>query len=120
MGWLTIPVTAKTVRLLVPGLPQADGEAWAGKMTAHSAASFGDALTYAGYKDVPVSYLICEEDPVIPAGSQSRMIGLVEQESGRKVDVTRLPAGHAPNITATQAVVDWIIHVANLDGNSGA
>ncbi|KAK7719673.1 hypothetical protein SLS64_001852 [Diaporthe eres] len=110
---------ANTLRLLVPGLPQGEGEAWAGKMTAHSAASFGDALTYAGYKDVPVSYLVCEEDLVIPAGSQSRMVDLVEQETGRKVDVTKIPAGHAPNATATQAVVDWIIHVAEKDENLG-
>lgn len=92
---------------------------WAGKMTAHSAVSFGDPLTYAGYKDVPVSYLVCEEDLVIPAGSQSRMVDLVEQESSRKVDVTKIPAGHAPNATAAQAVVDWIIHVAEKDENLG-
>lgn len=104
---------------MVPGLPQEEGEAWAGKMTAHSAASFGGALTYAGYKDVPVSYLICEEDLIIPAGSQSRMVDLVEHETSRKVDVTRIPAGHAPNITATQAVVDWIINVAKKDENIG-
>lgn len=86
-------------------------------MTAHSAASFGDALTYAGYNDVPVSYLVCEEDLVIPGGSQSRMIDLVEQESSRKVDVTRISAGHAPNVTATQELVDWIIYVAKKDEN---
>lgn len=89
-------------------------------MTAHSAASFGDPLTYAGYKDVPVSYLLCEEDLVIPEGNQSRMINLIEQEGSRKVDVTRIPAGHAPNITATQAVVDWITHVAKKAENQDA
>ena len=92
---------------------------WVGKMTAHSAASFGDALTHAGYKDVQVLFLMREEDPVIPAGRQSRMVDLVEQESGREVDVTRIPAGQAPNITATQAVVDCIIHVANHNKNFG-
>lgn len=116
---MTIPVEAKTLRLLLPGLPQEEGELWAGKMTAHSAFSFGDALTYAGYKDVPVSYLVCEEDLLIPAVSQTRMIDLIEQESSRKVDVTKIPAGHAPNVTATQAVVDWIVHVASKDENFG-
>lgn len=117
---MTIPITANALRLLLPSLPKEEGEAWAGMMTAHSAVSFGDPLTYAGYKDVPVSYLVCEEDSVIPAGSQNRMINLVEQEGGRKVDVTRIPAGHAPNITATEAVVDWITHVAKKAENQDA
>lgn len=79
-------------------------------MTAHSAVSFGDPLTHAGYKDVPVSYLVGEEDLVIPAGNQAHMVDLIERNGGRKVDVMKIKASHAPNITATQAVIDWITH----------
>ncbi|POS77082.1 hypothetical protein DHEL01_v204519 [Diaporthe helianthi] len=113
-GWMSVPITANNLRVLVPGLPREEAEKWGGLMTAQSAVSFGDPLTYAGYKDVPVSYLICEEDLVILAGNQKRMVDLIEQ-GGRKVDVTSIPAGHTPNITATQAVVEWITHVANKD-----
>jgi len=45
------------------------------------------------------------------------MVVMIEQEASRKVDVARIPAGHAPNITATQAVVDWIIQVAKKNEN---
>ncbi|PWY83368.1 hypothetical protein BO70DRAFT_361485 [Aspergillus heteromorphus CBS 117.55] len=40
-------------------LPPAQGLALIKLFPAHSAASFANPLTYAGYKDVPVSYLIC-------------------------------------------------------------
>lgn len=37
------------------------------------------------------------------------MIELVERESGNRVDVTRIKAGHAPNVTAVEEVADWIV-----------
>lgn len=75
----------------------------------HSSTSFTNPLTYAGYKDVAVSYLVCEKDMAIPQESQTDMIELVERESGNKVDVTRIDAGHGPNFTALAEVVDWIV-----------
>lgn len=69
-------------------------------------------LTHAGYKQVPVSYLVCEDDQVILAERQRGFIELIETESGNKVDVTSVQAGHCPPITATQEVVDWIVHMA--------
>ena len=55
-------------------------------MGSHSSASLRDPLTYAGYKDVPVSYLICEKDMTIPTDSARDMIELIEREGGNKVD----------------------------------
>lgn len=42
------------------------------------------------------------------------MIELVERESGSKVDVTRIKAGHAPNVTAVEEVADWIVGMAEM------
>lgn len=36
----------------------------------HSALAFGDALKYAGYRDVPVSWFFCEEDQCISPAVQ--------------------------------------------------
>jgi hypothetical protein len=69
-------------------------------------------LTYAGYKDVPVSYLFCEEDLCIPAKIQTAEIEMMEKESEKKVNVTSIKANHCPNVTATQKVIDWILNVA--------
>jgi pimeloyl-ACP methyl ester carboxylesterase len=78
----------------------------------HSAISFGGALTYAGYKDIPVSYLFCEDDLTIPAKNQLEGIALIEKESGKKVVVTSIKTGHGPHASAPQKVIDWILDVA--------
>lgn len=49
------------------------------------------------------------------------MIEMVERESGNKVDVTRIQAGHAPNVTAVEELVDWIVGMAEkaVAGSAG-
>lgn len=82
------------------------------KFPHHSAVSFAGELTYAGYKDIPVSYLLCEEDLCIPVNIQRQGIDLIEKVSGKKVDVTSIKAGHCPTESAPQKVIDWILDVA--------
>lgn len=84
-------------------------EAITRKFTSHSAASFSNELTHAGYKDVPVSYLFCETDSCILPRIQREGIDMIERESGNKVDVTSINAGHLPSATAPQEVIDWIL-----------
>ncbi|KAI1423341.1 Alpha/beta hydrolase fold-1 [Xylaria sp. FL1777] len=80
----------------------------------HSAISFTNPLTHAGYKDVPVSYLLCSEDKVITPDIQRKEIDMIEAETGKKVDVTSIKAGHCPTIGHLDLVVDWVLHVASL------
>ena len=75
-------------------------------------ASFVSELTHAGYKVVPVSYLLCEDDLCIPAATQTAGIEMIEKESGNKVYITRIKADHCPNFSARQQMVDWILDVA--------
>lgn len=78
----------------------------------HSGASFATELTHEGYKDVPVSYLFCEEDLCVPPGVQQAGIDMIERVSGGEVDVTRIRADHVPNFSAKDETVEWILHVA--------
>ena len=82
------------------------------KFPRHSAVCFGSELTYAGYKDIPASWLLCEEDLCIPAENQREAIELIEKVSGRKVDVTSIQTGHIPPVSAPEKVIDWILDVA--------
>ncbi|KAJ2971031.1 hypothetical protein NUW58_g9530 [Xylaria curta] len=93
-------------------LPKEEGLRLQERFALHSAVSFTNPLTHAGYRDVPVSYLHCEEDVVIPSKIQKREIELIEKESGRKVDVTNVKAGHCPNASVPEKVIDWIIDTA--------
>jgi len=93
-------------------LPKEEGEAWIRRFPRHSSVSFATPLTYAGYNDVPVSYLFCEEDVIIPPKNQRDGIDLIERESGNKVDVTSIKTGHVPIVSAPQEVIDWILDIA--------
>lgn len=105
-----------TAAVTLSSLPLSEGTELIKKFPKHSAVSFGDNLTYAGYNDVPVSYLFCEEDLCIPPTIQQAGIEMMEKESGRKVIVTRIKADHCPNVTATEETTAWVLDVAKRAG----
>lgn len=104
-----MPDIEATIATTFSGIPRDEALPYAKLFTKHSAASFGNPLTYAGYKDVPVSWLFCEEDKAVTPKTQRAGIEIIERESGRPVEVTSIKADHAPNISKLQEVVDWIV-----------
>lgn len=94
-------------------LPPEEGLAWVKRMARHSAASFATPLSHAGYLDAPVSYLLCENDLVIPATIQRGEIEIIESKSGNKVDVQTIACGHAPTVSNTGSVVEWLVKLAS-------
>ncbi|KAI1130818.1 alpha/beta-hydrolase [Nemania abortiva] len=90
---------------------------WNAKFSFHSARSFTDPLDYAGYRDIPVSYLLCEKDQIISPELQQKGIDLINaaKKAGNagEVDVTRFQSGHCPNTFVPKEVVEWIIATAN-------
>ncbi|KAJ4318650.1 hypothetical protein N0V84_006738 [Fusarium piperis] len=111
-GWFYYPDIPKLAKLSFSSMPKDEGELWAAKLVKHSSTSFANTLTYAGFKDVPVSYLVCENDKTISPQVQRAGIDMIEQESGNKVDVTTINADHVPPVSSLVEVVDWIIGVA--------
>lgn len=103
---------ADTARICLNNLSPEAGTAIVEQFSKHSFPSFTSELTHAGYKDIPVSYLFCEEDLCIPPAVQQAGIDEIERVSGRKVDVTSITADHCPNWTAKQKVVEWILDIA--------
>ncbi|KAE8168335.1 Alpha/beta hydrolase fold-1 [Aspergillus tamarii] len=112
-GYLVMANHAASAALCFSDLPAEEGEAWVKRSPRHSAATFTGPLTYAGYKDVPVSYLLCAGDKVIPPGVQQKQIEIIERESSREVDVTVIETGHIPTASAPEKVVDWITGLAS-------
>ena len=93
-------------------LPRMEGLSWAFKITEHSVRSFAGNLTYPAYKYIPVTYLLCEGDKVIPVEAQRNMLEMVCKESKTKVDLHTCGAGHCPNITRPEYVVR-VIRIAS-------
>lgn len=109
---------AETARVCLNHLSSEEGTALIKKFPKHSAVSFMNELTYPGYNYVPVSYLVCADDLCIPLSVQEGEIKMIERESGNKVDVTKIYADHIPNVTSPQAVVDWVVSVAEKTKSS--
>ncbi|KAI0399120.1 Alpha/beta hydrolase fold-1 [Xylaria palmicola] len=112
-GWLHFTDPERSAAAAFSDLPRDDALRWQAQFALHSAVSFTNPLTHAGYKDIPVSYLLCEEDLVVSPEIQRREIEMVERETGRKVDVTSIKAGHCPNLSVPEKAVAWLLDVAS-------
>ncbi|ETS87144.1 hypothetical protein PFICI_00972 [Pestalotiopsis fici W106-1] len=112
-GWIYFPSIPRLAELSFTDMPKEQGEYWAAKLANHSSASFASPLTYQGFKDVPVSYLVCEHDLTIPPVLQQAGIDMIERITGEKVEVTRIDSDHCAPASDMQKVVDWIVNVVN-------
>jgi hypothetical protein len=90
-------------------IPLSEGVEVLKQMPLHSVASFRGKLTYAGYKYVPVSWVLCEKDVILTPDFQRKCIDLIEKESGSKVHVVNLFAGHGPNHTRPKETAAAIV-----------
>ncbi|MCJ1247642.1 hypothetical protein MMC30_004857 [Trapelia coarctata] len=90
-------------------IPRSEALEWQAKMPQHSTTSFAGKLTYPAYKYIPVSFIMCEADKVIPLEFQKSMVEMIEKESGKKVDVHVLNSGHCPNISMPGRVAEEIM-----------
>ena len=103
---------AGTAKIVVQDAPPEQGEEIVRGFAKHSATSFGNEMTKAGYEDIPASWLFCENDLCIPPDVQRTGIEVIEKASEKKVDVTNVKCGHMPNVTAEKETVEWIVSVA--------
>ena len=92
-------------------LPLEESEKLVSQFRPHSAVSFIGEVTYDGYKDIPASYLLCEDDLIILPEVQRMQIDNIEKERGERIEVTSIKTGHCPNVSAPEKVVDWILHL---------
>ncbi|CAI6097546.1 unnamed protein product [Clonostachys chloroleuca] len=112
-GWLYYPNDTLTAKVVFSDVSLEQGLIWAKELVTHSAISFTSLLTYPGYADVPVAYLVADGDLSIAPKTQRSQIEMIEKVSGNKVDVTTTSAGHVPPVTAPDDVVNWILSVAS-------
>ena len=85
-------------------LPEPDAIKWMSKMIEHSNISYDGELTYAPYKHIPVTYVVLEDDQLIPASVQRAMADTIAKDSD-DIDIRSLKSGHVPNVTSPEALV---------------
>lgn len=101
-------------------LPLEIGQELAKKICYHAAPAFATPLTYAAYRRVPTTYLICKKDKVIPLELQQAMVNL----AGEEAITYHCDAGHFPMLSVRNVVVKLIrkaagenIHVDSQSSN---
>ena len=87
---------------------------WASKLQQHSALSFADKATYAGYNDVDVHYIRCTNDGSLPAEGTKRILAVIQESSGKKPTVHELAAGHYPHLSKPDELTHLIKKILNL------
>jgi len=70
------------------------------------------SLTYPAYKYIPTTYVIPTDDRIIPTEYQKSMLAAAQKDGAEGIKVLSLETGHAPMVTAPEAVADILIGVA--------
>lgn len=78
----------------------------------HSCVSWLGNLTYPAYKYIPTTYVIPTDDRVIPTEYQKSMLAAAQKDGAEGIKMLSLETGHAPMVTAPEAVAKILVAVA--------
>ncbi|CZR54075.1 uncharacterized protein PAC_03958 [Phialocephala subalpina] len=92
-------------------MSEEDGRHYMNLMPNHSTISFSGRLEYPGYLHVPTTYLLTEEDKIIPPESQEQMVQMVEGLGG-KPKVVRKKSGHVPMLSIPDEIMSVLVEAA--------
>ncbi|KAI5868240.1 alpha/beta-hydrolase [Durotheca rogersii] len=92
-------------------LPEEESLKWGRMLSQQSIASFQEKLSYPGYNDVEVHYIVCEDDKIMPPPYQHAMIETVKKSSGREPVLHISKSGHVPVISQPDSTAKILKHV---------
>jgi pimeloyl-ACP methyl ester carboxylesterase len=81
---------------------EADAEKWIAKLNCQPSSGWDLETKYAGWREVETTYLVCENDQVLPSQVQEQMAGLAGSA------IVKCGAGHMVQITMPEKVVEII------------
>lgn len=96
----------RTAAICANHMSAEERQPWFDQFPRHSAPCFSDALRHEGWRHVPISYLVAEDDLCIPADVQRAEIARFEK-AGCKVDVKSVNVDHVFNVSAPKVLADW-------------
>ncbi|ESU09713.1 hypothetical protein FGSG_03500 [Fusarium graminearum PH-1] len=91
-------LTAQDYLIIEAKSPPEEALKLARELPQHSTASYRDQLTYAGYQDAEVHYIICEQDKLVVPEYQFGMLEILKGMTNGNVGVHKIQSGHAPHI----------------------
>ena len=88
--------------LLFNDIPEDEKAKWLSTLKPQPGQGWDDVVSYTGWKDVPSTYLICEEDRALPVQLQEQLAGLASSK------IERCSSGHVPQVSEPRRVMEVI------------
>lgn len=106
-------LVADPAELFYHDLPAGEARAWSAGLRSQSVRSLfeGGEHVCAGWRDVPVWYLITAEDRALPVEAQRWMAGDA-REQGADVTVREVRSGHSPMLSKPEETAAFLIEAA--------
>ena len=102
----------------LPGLPSAskvfsdlsDSQAlhYQSLQSLQSTVCYTGKCLYEAYAHIPVTYILCTQDEVLPLEFQLERVEVMKARGG-KVDVRRLESGHCPNVSRVEETARMMV-----------
>ena len=98
-------------------LPEKEHEHWSSLLEPHSLGALFSKQTYAAWRDIPSTYVICELDRVVPVEIQQQMIRTAKDDQPKAFDVVeKLKCGHEPLLSNIDELVSIVQQAAKGTG----
>lgn len=92
-------------------LPENEAEHWASKTLPQSVGVFWSKSTFAGWHEIPSTYVICSDDRSFGVPYAEYQINLAKESDRCGLDkVETIDAGHFPMLSQTGKVVEVLKH----------
>lgn len=97
-------------------LPRDEAKLWVSRLHKQSfPALLTEGTSYGGWLDVPLFYLVCEQDTTFTGPFQERMVRRA-QSLGAKVTVSKIDAGHSPFLSKPKETAEFLVEAAEALG----
>jgi hypothetical protein len=90
----------------------ADPKHWFSMLLKHSKAAQFAAVSHEAWREVPVTYLLCEKDQALPVEVQKMMIGRIKEAGGKVGTVESCEGSHSPFLSMPETVVEVVVRAA--------
>ena len=105
-----VPRDSKLILVGPPGdteRDEAEIDAYVATLVRWNGKCMYDTITNTAWRYIPVAYILTNQDFTVPVHYQQSMVDSLRSQ-GREVKTFELDAGHAPNLTKTNEVVNAI------------
>ncbi|GAB1198169.1 hypothetical protein APSETT444_007477 [Aspergillus pseudonomiae] len=93
-------------------LPSEEAATWAKKLVVHPKSAQFDPISREAYRNIPTTYIVCEQDAGLIPLVQEMMIENV-RKAGVDIDVERLSASHSPFLSMPEETAKLVLRIAS-------